>query len=499
MERAQAYVADYLPAGEEPQPREESRARLSALTTASFHQQRVHLGTIERPMLALLKHCLKPSVVAIALLLCELFSSNPRALQCYALALTAFLIASQVFRPLQLPQKLSLKFLVGTLLWALPEWGVVVGLLLLLGFAFGLDTVFPRQVLLSWFGLTPVLQVAAACVCGVVLARTQPRQRRHIIVGANEVGEELARRVSQGIGSSTFMGFFDFRSLDRLPERMHHQFSGLCHNVAAFARRHAVDSIYIALPMSNVPRIESLIREFRDTTASIYFVPNIFAFDLVHARCADMNGIPVLSICDTPFHGMNAIKKRAVDLVLSSIALLVSWPLLLAIALAVKVTSPGPALFRQRRYGLNGEEIVVYKFRSMTVCEDGAVVEQAKKGDLRITGIGSFLRRTSLDELPQLFNVMGGSMSFVGPRPHAVAHNEHYRKLINGYMIRHKVRPGMSGWAQVHGLRGETATVEQMRLRVQYDLEYLRDWSLRLDLIILMKSAWIVARGRNAH
>jgi putative colanic acid biosynthesis UDP-glucose lipid carrier transferase len=280
---------------------------------------------------------------------------------------------------------------------------------------------------------------------------------------------------------------------------MHHQFSGLCHNVAAFARRHAVDSIYIALPMSNVPRIESLIREFRDTTASIYFVPNIFAFDLVHARCADMNGIPVLSICDTPFHGMNAIKKRAVDLVLSSIALLVSWPLLLAIALAVKVTSPGPALFRQRRYGLNGEEIVVYKFRSMTVCEDGAVVEQAKKGDRRITGIGSFLRRTSLDELPQLFNVMGGSMSFVGPRPHAVAHNEHYRKLINGYMIRHKVRPGMSGWAQVHGLRGETATVEQMRLRVQYDLEYLRDWSLRLDLIILMKSAWIVARGRNAH
>ena len=194
MERAQAYVADYLPAGEEPQPREESRARLSALTTASFHQQRVHLGTIERPMLALLKHWLKPSVVAIALLLCELFSSNPRALQCYALALTAFLIASQVFRPLQLPQKLSLKFLVGTLLWALPEWGGVVGLLLLLGFAFGLDTVFPRQVLLSWFGLTPVLQVAAACVCGVVLARTQPRQRRHIIVGANEVGEELARR-----------------------------------------------------------------------------------------------------------------------------------------------------------------------------------------------------------------------------------------------------------------------------------------------------------------
>jgi putative colanic acid biosynthesis UDP-glucose lipid carrier transferase len=156
-------------------------------------------------------------------------------------------------------------------------------------------------------------------------------------------------------------------------------------------------------------------------------------------------------------------------------------------------------LFKQRRYGLNGEEIVVYKFRSMTVCEDGATVVQAQQGDLRFTRVGRFLRRTSMDELPQLFNVLEGKMSFIGPRPHAVAHNELYRKLISGYMIRHKVRPGISGWAQIHGLRGETTNVEQMRLRVQYDLEYLRHWSMWLDVKILLKTAVIVLRGRNAY
>src|ERR1700728_470661 len=296
-----------------------------------------------------------------------------------------------------------------------------------------------------------------------------------------------------------YMGFFDLNSVDRAARCTHGQFAGQCKDVAAFVGRHAVNAIYIALPMSNAPRIEDMLREFRDTTASIYFVPDIFAFDLVQARCVEMNGMPMLSICDTPFHGMNAVKKRAVDIFLSSTALLLAWPVMLAAAVAVKLSSPGPVLFKQRRYGLHGEEILVYKFRSMTVCEDGQVVVQARKDDQRFTMIGKILRLTSLDELPQLFNVLQGKMSFVGPRPHAVAHNELYRKLISGYMIRHKVRPGMTGWAQVHGLRGETTTVEQMRLRVQYDLDYLRQWSLWLDLKILAKTAVIVARGRNAY
>jgi putative colanic acid biosynthesis UDP-glucose lipid carrier transferase len=172
---------------------------------------------------------------------------------------------------------------------------------------------------------------------------------------------------------------------------------------------------------------------------------------------------------------------------------------MLLIALLVRITSRGPAMFKQRRYGLDGQEIVVYKFRTMNVIEDGSAVRQATKNDSRITPLGRLLRRTSLDELPQLLNVLQGRMSLVGPRPHAVAHNEQYRKLIKGYMIRHKVAPGMTGLAQVHGMRGETQTLEQMEQRIKYDLDYLRNWSPLLDLKILVKTVLIVARGDKAY
>jgi putative colanic acid biosysnthesis UDP-glucose lipid carrier transferase len=173
---------------------------------------------------------------------------------------------------------------------------------------------------------------------------------------------------------------------------------------------------------------------------------------------------------------------------------------MLAVALAIKVTMPGPVLFKQRRYGLDGQQIVVWKFRSMKVQEDGDQVRQATREDDRVTPLGRFLRRTSLDELPQFFNVLQGRMSVVGPRPHAVAHNETYRKLIKGYMIRHKVKPGITGWAQVNGARGETDTVEKMKVRIDYDLEYLRNWSLRLDLSIIWRTVLLALRGdRNAY
>ena len=472
---------------------------ISAFPGTTVRQKAVQLGTLEPPLLALLKHWSKPAVVAGALAICILFSSEPATRADWALALVAILISRQVFSPLQMlsaaapgrAQRKALRLMV--------EWAVVVGALLLLGVALRLGNTFPRSMLLSWFTLTSVALLVGDFCSTRVAARTGAARQRYIIIGANAMGVELQRRVSQSVGMGTFMGFFDFRSADRLPRDTHGQFAGQCKDVAAFVGRHAVNAIYIALPMSNAPRIEDMLREFRDTTASIYFVPDIFAFDLVQARCVEINGIPMLSICDTPFHGMNAVQKRVADIMLASLALLVCWPTMLMAAIAVKLSSPGPVLFKQRRYGLHGEEIVVYKFRSMTVCEDGPVVVQAKKRDERITAVGHFLRRTSLDELPQLFNVLEGQMSFVGPRPHAVAHNEEYRKLISGYMIRHKVRPGMTGWAQVHGLRGETTTVEQMRLRVEYDLDYLRQWSLWLDLRILAKTVAIVVRGRNAH
>jgi putative colanic acid biosynthesis UDP-glucose lipid carrier transferase len=470
----------------------------SALSIAPDHQKAVQLGTLEPAVFSLLKQWLKPAIVALTLFLCVGFGQHPDALASCALGLTAVLISHQTFGPLRLRRAHSWADFRSRIIRLTFEWCTAAALLLFLGVALRLMDVFPRQVILTWLVITPVMLVMAEYWSARTLFRSHSLRQRHIIIGANEVGAELARRVSKDVGSGTFMGFFDFRSLDRLPEQTREQFAGKCKDVANFVRRNAVNAIYIALPMHNAPRIEQLLREFRDTTASIYFVLDIFGFDLLQARCVELNGIPMLSICDTPFQGMNGLRKRTIDLALASIGLLLLWPLMLAAAAAVKVSSPGPILFKQRRYGLHGEEILVYKFRSMTVCEDGAVVEQAQKDDRRFTAVGRFLRRTSLDELPQLFNVIQGKMSFVGPRPHAVAHNELYRNLISGYMIRHKVRPGITGWAQVHGHRGETATVDQMRQRVQHDLDYLQNWSLWLDIRILFRTALIVFHGRNA-
>lgn len=270
-------------------------------------------------------------------------------------------------------------------------------------------------------------------------------------------------------------------------------------DLCGYIKQKRIELIYIALPMVQESRIIKLLDDLRDTTASVYFVPDIFVFDLIQARVAQVNGIPVLAVCETPFHGLRGVLKRMSDLVLGSLILLAAAPVMLLIALAVKVSSPGPVLFKQRRYGLGGEEIVVYKFRSMSVCEDGDHVPQARRSDPRVTRLGAFLRRTSLDELPQFINVLQGRMSIVGPRPHAVAHNEAYRRLIKGYMVRHKVKPGVTGWAQVNGLRGETDSLDKMRSRIEYDLDYLRQWSLWLDLKIIWKTLLVVIRDRNAY
>ena len=473
-------------------PAVKTQPPVSALSSASVEKKIVQLGSVDSPGLALLKYWSKPLGVLVALLLAIVLTSQPLTPACGALAIAAVLISRQMFSPLRVLARAGAATVTRRLVRLLLECAAWTGLLLCLGLALGIDDEFQRNTMLCWFALTPVSLILGDYYTTRAILRTRSAHERHIIIGANDIGVELARRISENPGAGTFLGFFDFRNPDRLPLRSRDRFAGQCKDVSAFVRQHAVNAIYIALPMSNAPRIEVLLHEFRDTTASIYFVPDISGFDLVQARCAEIHGIPMLAICDTPFHGMNAVQKRAIDILLSSVALLLCWPLLLAIALAVKISSSGPALFKQRRYGLHGEEILVYKFRTMSVCEDGPVVVQAMREDLRVTGIGRLLRRTSLDELPQLFNVLQGKMSFVGPRPHAVAHNELYRKLISGYMIRHKVRPGMTGWAQVHGLRGETRTIEQMRQRVEFDLDYLRNWTLWLDIRIILKTAAIV-------
>jgi len=286
-----------------------------------------------------------------------------------------------------------------------------------------------------------------------------------------------------------FAGYFDDRAGNRISEKVLGPLSAL----GDYVRANNIDIIYIALPMASQPRILKILEELRDTTVSIYFLPDIFVFDLIQARVDSIGDLPVLAVCETPFYGFNGLIKRVSDYLLASVILLLIAPLLIAIAIGVKLSSPGPILFKQRRYGVDGRKIVVYKFRTMTVAEDGDVVRQATQNDSRITRFGAFLRKTSLDELPQFINVLQGRMSVVGP------HNELYRKLIRGYMIRHKVRPGITGLAQVNGFRGETDTVDKMKSRIEYDLAYLRSWSLLLDLQIVLKTVVVVLRKQNAY
>lgn len=471
--------------------------RAAALSSVTETHRRVRFGNVEPALLALLKQ-LDPLVVVATLFFC-LFVNGEKLSHAYAgVALLAFVISGATLGRPVADSSIAATRLSSVYSRVLLRWASIVAVLLLLAFAFKVSAVFSRLVMLSWFCTTPLFLLAAHALrlrAHSILSNSAATPR-YIIIGANNVGFELLRRLPR----KGFLGFFDFRSADRLSQWIEpDQLVGHCRRVAQYVSANGVSAIYITLPLSNVPRIGDMIRELRDTTASIYFLPDVFAFDLIQGRLVDINGMPALSVCDTPFHGMDAVLKRALDLVLASAAVLVASPLMILISVGVKLSSPGPILFKQRRYGLNGEEINVYKFRSMTVCENGADVPQATRNDPRSTRFGRLLRRTSLDELPQLFNVIQGKMSLVGPRPHAVSHNEQYRKLISGYMIRHKVRPGITGWAQIHGLRGETDTIEKMSARVKFDIDYLNQWSVWLDVKILVRTVLLVLFDDKAY
>jgi putative colanic acid biosynthesis UDP-glucose lipid carrier transferase len=382
-------------------------------------------------------------------------------------------------------------------------WFAVVGLLLLLGWASHTLAVFVERALLAWALATPAALFAAHRALPIWLPRLMSAdslRKTAVIAGANELGRRLAARLAgDALLGVRVAGFFDDRGASRLRDLPAEQNLGRLERLADYARANPVDVIYVALPMASQPRILRLLEELRDTTASIYFVPDIFVSDLIQARVDFVGELPVVAVCETPFYGFNGLVKTVSDFLLALCILIFISPLMLAIAVGVKLSSPGPVLFKQRRYGVDGRKIVVYKFRSMTVAEDGDVVRQATRHDARVTPFGAFLRRTSLDELPQFINVLQGRMSVVGPRPHAVAHNELYRKLIRGYMIRHKVKPGITGLAQVNGFRGETDTVDKMKARIDYDLAYLRNWSLALDLKVILKTVVVVLQKQNAY
>jgi putative colanic acid biosynthesis UDP-glucose lipid carrier transferase len=375
--------------------------------------------------------------------------------------------------------------------------------LLALGYMTKYSEAYSRRVVVTWIVVTPVLLVVLSLILQQVtraLLQDKAQARRAIVIGCTSGAMELARRLSlhTELGISV-AGFFDDRGSDRLGCAKYAQLLGKFSDAAAFVNSRNIDVIFIAIAPGQVARVRELLSELNDTTASVYYVPDVSGFDVIQQRTSEILGFPVVAMCETPFHGYRGLVKRLMDVTIASLAIVALSPVLLAVAIAVKRSSPGPVLFRQRRYGLDGQEILVYKFRTMTVTENGARVTQASKNDARVTPIGKHLRRWSIDELPQLLNVLQGTMSLVGPRPHAVAHNEEYRKLIKRYMVRHKVLPGITGLAQVRGCRGETARVEDMEARVMYDLEYMRTWSPLLDLQILFETAIAVVKTDRAY
>jgi putative colanic acid biosynthesis UDP-glucose lipid carrier transferase len=384
-------------------------------------------------------------------------------------------------------------------------WAFVIPLLLLLAFMTKSSEAYSRFVIGSWFVLAPTLISVWRAFTRILLQEARARgynTRSVAIAGASSVGEEVARSIQRSPWMGLrLLGFYDDRHISRLHpiDPKVSEVKGNLERLLNDVRAGKIDVVYIALPLRAQPRINAIIRSLQDTNASVYLAYDFGGFDALRAQWSQVGNVPAMSVIENPFHGVDGFTKRAEDLIVGGVILsMIALPMLL-IALAVKLTSRGPVFFRQRRYGLNGEAIRVLKFRTMTCMEDGPDVKQAVKNDPRLTPIGGFLRRTSLDELPQFIQVLTGEMSIVGPRPHAIVHNEQYRALIQGYMLRHRVKPGITGWAQVNGWRGETDTLEKMIKRVEYDLAYIRDWELWMDLKIIFWTIFGVFRGKNAY
>lgn len=418
------------------------------------------------------------------------------------LAAITFLLVLPIFKATGLYRSYRGENLTAELPQILLAWGVVFTILLFLGYLTKSSDLFSRSILLSWAVSVPVVLYAAHLVVRIFqrqLRASGRNTRSAVIAGVSDVGCRLAEEIAHApyLGIQ-LEGFFDNRSPVNLQDLQGKSLLGTLDDLIDYVRQHRTDVVYIALAREREETLSTLIGGLEDTTACVYFVPDFMMFNLMQARTQEVNGIPLLAVWEIPFSDLQSLLKRTIDIVLASLILIGLAPIMIPIAIGVKLSSPGPILFKQRRYGLNGREIMVYKFRSMKVMEDGDIVLQAKRNDSRVTKFGAFLRRTSLDELPQFINVLQGRMSIVGPRPHAVAHNEQYRKLISGYMLRHKVKPGITGWAQVNGFRGETDTLDKMKKRVEYDLEYLKHWSLGLDLKIIFRTALVFFQNHNA-
>lgn len=385
-------------------------------------------------------------------------------------------------------------------------WMCVAFIVLFIVFLMKFPGITLRRVFVTWFSWSLMMLIVWRVFVRVMLREYRKRGRNYrtvVIAGAGKLGTMLARTIMDAPWMGyRIVGFYDDskeKGFMPVPENGTVKVLGDLDRLIEDTRSERFDLVYIALPMRFEGKIRKILHGLSNTAVSVHLAPDFLTFDILHARMVDMNGIPTVSIYEDPFDSASGWLKRLEDVIASSLILLLISPVMIAIAAAIRFSSPGPVFFKQRRYGARGDEIMVWKFRTMTVLEDGDVIRQASKNDTRVTKVGAFLRRTSLDELPQFINVLQGTMSIVGPRPHATAHNEYYRNLIPGYMLRHKVKPGITGWAQINGYRGETDTLEKMEKRVEYDLRYIKNWTFWFDIKIILATVFKGFVDKNAY
>ncbi|WP_122741194.1 undecaprenyl-phosphate glucose phosphotransferase [Pseudomonas viridiflava] len=386
-------------------------------------------------------------------------------------------------------------------------WSASFGLLLFMQRTLGLFGNLSNEHLVFWY----VASLFLYCVIRLLMLALFKHQMRKgvflqnaVILGATENGMRLAEYLLQHQDiRSGVMGFIDDR-IGRMPKTVANlPLLGNTSDLERLIREEKVTQVLVALPWTAENRMDHIIHELRRFPVKVLLVPDMVAFRHSHNRITEVAKLPMFNASDVPLNGWSPFIKRAEDIVLSSLALLALSPFMLLVALAIKLDSPGPVFFRQKRYGYNNRLIEVFKFRSMHQHQADATAEQqTTRGDARITRVGRFIRKTSLDELPQLFNVVAGSMSMVGPRPHATATKAAgilFEQAVKEYTSRHRVKPGITGLAQINGYRGETDTVEKIEKRVEFDLEYIENWSVWFDLYILMRTVPAVLFTREAY
>lgn len=378
--------------------------------------------------------------------------------------------------------------------------GVCIAFVLLLtaGYLLKISDQFSRGWMMLWFVIS-----VFALLCGhFFVARLLQRwksfglfARNVAVYGSGDIARQIVEQLSAQPQDTRVLGVFDDLRTGVVPSVV---VAGGVDDLINIGQTHRFDEIIVAIPSADEKRIVDIVTKLSVLPVSIRLCPDAIGFRLRPTGIVNYEGVSMLELVRAPMDNWAPILKDVEDRILASMALVFAMPLMLLVALAIKIDSPGPVFFRQKRHGFNHQVISVVKFRSMNVAQDGAYVPQAQRNDPRVTRVGRFLRSASLDELPQLLNVIRGEMSLVGPRPHAIAHNEYYSTVLARYATRHKVKPGITGWAQVNGCRGETDVPEKMRKRVEYDLYYIENWSLWLDIKILLLTPIFGVFGANA-